>query len=149
MMPTRKASNSGHAWALMQGVEELPRQHINALMYGSGDAPGAQRFDCAKFDYWNAARMDSYTAFIEATRVRYSVRLVRSVSNVDKKLSIAALSQQLPLRLMLHVMPCSFSSSWNRLLILEACRSSMVSWPNRGAVQFAATEPLASNQSGS
>jgi hypothetical protein len=33
-------------------------------------------------------------------------RLLRSIFKVEKKLSMAALSQQLPLRLMLQVTPC-------------------------------------------
>lgn len=42
---------------------------------------------------------------------------MRSVFNEEKKLSIAALSQQLPERLMLHARPWSAKSRWNGSLV--------------------------------
>ena len=48
------------------------------------------------------------------------MRFVRSVFNVEKKLSVAALSQQLPRRLMLQVTPCALSGRWKSSLVYWA-----------------------------
>jgi hypothetical protein len=55
--------------------------------------------------------------------------LRRSVFKVEKKLSIAALSQQLPRLLMLQTMPCAASSRWKSSLVYcdpwsEWCRTA-------------------------
>ncbi len=44
-------------------------------------------------------------------------RLSRSVFSVEKKLSMAALSQQSPCLLMLHTIPASANSVWNCSLV--------------------------------
>ena len=51
------------------------------------------------------------------------VRAVSSVFSDEKKLSIAALSQQLPERLMLQATPCSVSNRWNGSLVYWLPRS--------------------------
>ena len=51
-----------------------------------------------------------------------TLRAVRSVFNDEKKLSIAALSQTLPDRLIEQTTPCSAISRWN---------CSLVYWPPR------------------
>ncbi len=55
-----------------------------------------------------------------SSRVRYVLRAVRSVFSEEKKLSIAALSQTVPDRLMLQITPLSASKRWN---------CSLVYWP--------------------
>ena len=52
-----------------------------------------------------------------------SLRAVRSVFSDEKKLSIAALSQTLPERLMEQWMPCSAISRWNCSLVYWLPRS--------------------------
>src|SRR6185437_14257575 len=64
--------------------------------------------------------MQSKTSALASLRVRYVLRAVRSVFSVEKKLSIAELSQTLPARLMLQVIPSSPSSRWNCSLLYWA-----------------------------
>ena len=47
-----------------------------------------------------------------SARVAYRSRSTSSALSVPQKLSIGALSQQSPARLMLHVIPCPTSSRW-------------------------------------
>ena len=59
------------------------------------------------------------------------VRAVRSVFSEEKKLSIAALSQQLPERLMLQARPWSARSCWNGSLVnwlprSESCNTTQL-----------------------
>ena len=61
--------------------------------------------------------MSSNTSAFAWSRDRYVVRAVRSVFSEEKKLSIAALSQQVPERLMLQERPWSASTRWNGSLV--------------------------------
>jgi hypothetical protein len=60
--------------------------------------------------------------------------LSRSVFNVEKKLSIAALSQQFPRRLMLHVMLCDSSKRWKFSLVYWADSTGRRNTFNQGGV---------------
>jgi hypothetical protein len=51
------------------------------------------------------------------------LRATRSVFIEEKKLSVAALSQQLPARLIEQVTPCSVMSRWNGSLVYWLPRS--------------------------
>jgi hypothetical protein len=57
------------------------------------------------------------TSALASSRVRYVLRPVRSVLSDEKKLSIAALSQTLPDRLIEQTTPLSAMSRWNCSLV--------------------------------
>jgi hypothetical protein len=61
--------------------------------------------------------MESNTSALAWSRVRYVMLAVRSVLSEEKTLSIAALSQTLPARLMLQVTPWLAGSRWKGSLV--------------------------------
>ena len=68
--------------------------------------------------------MWSNTSALASSRVRYVLRPVRSVFNDEKKLSIAALSQTLPERLIEQTTPLSAISVWNCALVYQQAGGS-------------------------
>ncbi|CUX51387.1 hypothetical protein AGR7B_Lc70003 [Agrobacterium deltaense RV3] len=59
----------------------------------------------------------SNTSALASFLVRYTLRAILSVFNDEKKLSIAALSQTFPERLIEQVMPWSPMRRWNHSLL--------------------------------